>query len=556
MLHRSHLLPTNDSLLLPPPCYYEKTCQPINIPRQVPFDWALPLYGYVMPLVVVLTMITNSFIVVVLSHKYLRTPTNFVLLAMAVSELLTGLSCIPWFLYYYTFGGYTTDEKFGLPAGWCVMIPFLASFLPSVFHATAIWLTVYLAIQRYVYICIPTLVRRFCTIKYSKKVLVFIWVFSTVIYAPDAFANYHQSKLVYSPKANRTFRLCYRTNSGLLLWIGHNLYYKVFYSFQTIFVHTGPCILLVIFTWKLVATIRVADKRHAFLMKKASNPKKEGMRNDEVSDCGSMTLSVGNNSSTNGPRRDYNSVRSTLATDSLVRKMSKLYKKNNEPKRVQGLKQNTRMLLVVIFLFLITEIPAAMIFTVHVLSVSFNFSKTNYQMLNTSLIVRNVLIVISYPFRFAIYCGMSQQFREVVNQMCITRFFKNLFSIFCKKRKRDDSSLQLETSYLNDTRRTVLQCDNPNTCTIIGGTKDTGIQCDFDSTITFDPLFDDMQLLADSDPEDNSPTHEPQRSSRGTQCSAKIDKEMFVRRKSSLVAHALLDVTTGCHVPVVISIST
>ncbi|KAK6033664.1 hypothetical protein OSTOST_00087, partial [Ostertagia ostertagi] len=32
-------------------------------------------------------------------------------------------------------------------------------------------------------------------------------------------------------------------------------------------------------------------------------------------------------------------------------------------------------------------------------------------------ICRNVLIVISYPFRFTIYCGMSQQFRDVVKQM-------------------------------------------------------------------------------------------------------------------------------------------
>lgn len=68
-------------------------------------SWALPLYGYVMPVIVSITVATNSFIVVVLSHKDLRTPTNYVLLAMAVSELLTGLSCVPWLLYYYTFHG-------------------------------------------------------------------------------------------------------------------------------------------------------------------------------------------------------------------------------------------------------------------------------------------------------------------------------------------------------------------------------------------------------------------------------------------------------------------
>ncbi|VDM75814.1 unnamed protein product [Strongylus vulgaris] len=101
----------------------------------------------------------------------------------------------------------------------------------------------------------------------------------------------------------------------------------------------------------------------------------------------------------------------------------------NEPKRAQGLKQvtfshfqeimphNTRMLIVVIVLFLVTEIPAALIFIIHVLSVSLKSYVINYQLLNVLLIVRNVLIVISYPFRFAIYCGMSQQFRDVVRQV-------------------------------------------------------------------------------------------------------------------------------------------
>ncbi len=53
-------------------------------------EWALPLYGYLMPVLVAFTVITNSFIVLVLAQKHLRTPTNFVLLSMAITDLLTG----------------------------------------------------------------------------------------------------------------------------------------------------------------------------------------------------------------------------------------------------------------------------------------------------------------------------------------------------------------------------------------------------------------------------------------------------------------------------------
>lgn len=45
---------------------------------------------------------------------------------------------------------------------------------------------------------------------------------------------------------------------------------------------------------------------------------------------------------------------------------------------------------------------------------------------------RNVLIVMSYPFRFAIYCGMSQQFREVVRSMLSEKVF-----FPCDKKAKD-----------------------------------------------------------------------------------------------------------------------
>lgn len=101
--------------------------------------------------------------------------------------------------------------------------------------------------------------------------------------------------------------------------------------------------------------------------------------------------------------------------------------------------QNTRMLIVVILLFLVTEIPAAMIFSLHVSTVALQITyiQRHYHLLNKLLIIRwewefklslcwtfrNVLIVVSYPFRFAIYCGMSQQFREVVRSMLTKRAY-------------------------------------------------------------------------------------------------------------------------------------
>uniref|UniRef100_A0A183CHB7 G_PROTEIN_RECEP_F1_2 domain-containing protein n=1 Tax=Globodera pallida TaxID=36090 RepID=A0A183CHB7_GLOPA len=262
-------------------------CREIQIDAKVPIEWALPLYGFLMPLIVAITILTNSFIVVVLSHRSLRTPTNFVLGAMAITELLTGLLCLPWLLYYYTFGGYLTDEWQGLPAFWCTLFPYLATSLPSIFHTVrnlnlrvnectipspfflaAIWLTVYLAVQRYIYICVPKLVQSLCTIRRSKQMIVSICVLSMWVYAPELFASYNQSFQSSDPYTNRTRSMCVMYQTALIQMMGNNLYHMLVFAVHTIIVHTLPCILLVFFTWRLIAAIRKADKKHCNLIGK------------------------------------------------------------------------------------------------------------------------------------------------------------------------------------------------------------------------------------------------------------------------------------------------
>ncbi|KHJ93609.1 hypothetical protein OESDEN_06476 [Oesophagostomum dentatum] len=92
---------------------------------------ARPLYGLAAPVIILVTLVTNSFIVVVLSNKNLRTPTNHILLSMAITELMTGLSSCPWFLYYYTFGGLYHDQEYGLPDFWCKTHPYFAVHFPT-----------------------------------------------------------------------------------------------------------------------------------------------------------------------------------------------------------------------------------------------------------------------------------------------------------------------------------------------------------------------------------------------------------------------------------------
>lgn len=59
-----------------------------------------------MPVFLVITIVANTLIVVVLSKRHMRTSTNAVLMAMALSDMFTLLFPAPWLFYMYTFGNH------------------------------------------------------------------------------------------------------------------------------------------------------------------------------------------------------------------------------------------------------------------------------------------------------------------------------------------------------------------------------------------------------------------------------------------------------------------
>lgn len=75
----------------------------------------------------------------------MRTPTNLVLLWLAVADLLTLLSpAIPYF-YMYSLGNHKVllHNSF-----FCFLYNVMSEHLPILFHTSAIWLTILLAAQR------------------------------------------------------------------------------------------------------------------------------------------------------------------------------------------------------------------------------------------------------------------------------------------------------------------------------------------------------------------------------------------------------------------------
>lgn len=172
----------------------------------------------------------------------------------------------------------------------------------------------------------PKYVGSICTIENSKRVIFGICICSVAIYAPEVFATYNESYELYDPRSDSLRNVCFRWRTRLVKLVGSNIYHYVIYTAHALLSHTLPCVLLVCFTWKLIIALRIADKRHAVL--KAQPGRKftvelNTLMNDETEN--------------------------ELMTATNMAKMSSVSRGSvSESKRVQGLKQNTRMLITVI----------------------------------------------------------------------------------------------------------------------------------------------------------------------------------------------------------------
>ena len=130
--------------------------------------FTVPINGGLVPSLVFLTVITNTLVCAVLLRKNMRTPTNTLLVAMAVSDTLTGIWSVPFFVHLYTLRGYVNP----LGYWWCRFYYWMTDYLPTVFHTASVWLTVALATERYLQVCHMLLAKNICTIRNMIRVSV------------------------------------------------------------------------------------------------------------------------------------------------------------------------------------------------------------------------------------------------------------------------------------------------------------------------------------------------------------------------------------------------
>ena len=108
-----------------------------HLPGACPSTFLIILQGFCAPLIIIISTVLNSLIAVVLLQKHLRSPTNMLLLAIALYDTLTGL--FPFSVYIYVFTFKKCDDYMPYNYGWFHRINY--EVLPFIFHTCSIWVS-------------------------------------------------------------------------------------------------------------------------------------------------------------------------------------------------------------------------------------------------------------------------------------------------------------------------------------------------------------------------------------------------------------------------------
>lgn len=317
----------------------------------------LPIYGYVSPCLGIFTLITNILICVVLLKKHMRNPTNILLVAMAISDLLTGVIPIPVFLHSYTFGNYEEWSS----CAYSITRKYVFLNLPTVCHTASIWLTVALAVHRYLCVCHNQRAKEWCNIPNMLKVICVIYVMAFLAQLCKFIDETYET--IHLPSIIEPWKMVYGCRVANAQFVQNHVdaFYQSYWWFRVLCIHLIPCVSLVILNAFLICTMRNAQSKRQTLLRQ---------------------------------------------------------NRQNDIKRMKETNSTTFMLVSVVGVFLLVEFPLAILMILYILQSSFY---PHYLQLNTvfqmaSLII-NLCILLSYPFNFFIYCGMSRQFRETFKRL-------------------------------------------------------------------------------------------------------------------------------------------
>ncbi|BFZ23004.1 hypothetical protein BsWGS_26043 [Bradybaena similaris] len=225
-----------------------------------------PIHGYAAPVICVLGIIANCLNIVVLTRKNMISPTNVLLTGLAISDGLTMLVYLPYsVLNYHIYSEHTPS-----PLSNARFIMFFAIF-SVVVHSISIWLTVSLAVFRYVFIRYPRQGAKLCSTYRAKLTVFIVSVVVTLVCIPNSVSYTFQTAYIANNQTTwyidvRMDTSGYRFLKTFNLWI------------QATLVKLLPCLLLAVLSILLIKQMKDAEDRRKKLLSKTNSKVEDDSR--------------------------------------------------------------------------------------------------------------------------------------------------------------------------------------------------------------------------------------------------------------------------------------
>ena len=347
--------------------------------------------SWFLPVVAIVTISLNVLFVVIFVREKMLSANYLVLMAIGISDSLTVLipSCASVFMYFDgTFPDY-------IPYKYCRIWGYLTKYLPTITHNASVWLTLVLAAQRYLIISKPFYARRFCVQRTSVAAIIIVYLlailsnlcrFIDTNYVPVTIVSTEvqptrgydldtenssgindygmtstdAAKICNESKHIETCRAVYTdTFEQFGIW-----YEFVYYWFVILCVKFIPCTCLIVLDTLMLRSLR----------------------NSEVF---RQSVSVFAHDKTQGHRIG-----------------------RRESRRM------TIILVVVIIIVVIVELPVGITLVLWTLEMIHSTSTVTEDTLSQMSKIANVVIYISYPIIFVLYCCMCVRFRRALFRRC------------------------------------------------------------------------------------------------------------------------------------------
>lgn len=291
----------------------------------------IQIHGYASLLVCLFGSVANTLNIAVLTRREMNSPTNAILTGLAVADLLVMLEYIPYASHMYLWDRPRRDR---FTYGWTFFVLFHSHF-GQVCHTISIWLTVTLAIWRYIAVAHPQKNRELCSIQRTIIAIAGAYVICPIICLPLYLTYSVQPRTESIGVDGNAFNLTLANGTIPETVTNTTLYYvnqsetakahgfliDMNFWIYSVVIKIIPCVALTILSLQLILALIEAKKRRQKLTS-ATLVKPEEKSND-----GSVDVKKSR------------------------KKPSRLMDKEKQTDRT------TRMLLAVLLLFLLTEFP-------------------------------------------------------------------------------------------------------------------------------------------------------------------------------------------------------